>query len=307
MVQGSQVRTSWQKKFSDGSGILFFMPVVLYLIFFVAYPIFYNVIMSFQDVSVLTILRANRPFVGLQNYIEIFNDPITFSSITNTFVFTISCIVFQFAIGFALALLFAKRFPLNKFYRGLLMIAWMVPMLIVATLGKWFFAGDQSGLVNVLLRNIGILNEPYSFLTNTNSAMIALICVNIWKGIPFNMLLMATALTTMPEEIFEAASVDGASAMQKFVHITLPLLRPSILVVITQGFIFTFKAFELIYVMTGGGPVHTTDILATAAYRLTFVSFNFGTGAATSNILFFFLLVIGILYLKLIANDEVIS
>lgn len=283
------------------------LPAVVYLLFFVAYPLVYNVIMSFQDVSIFTLATPDRPFVGLANYKAVFDDPITYTAIKNTFVFTIASIGFQFAFGFGLALLFAKRFPLNQFYRGILMIGWMVPMMVVGTLGKWFFTGDHSGLVNYFMLQLGVISEPFSFMTDPGWAMTAIIVMNIWKGIPFNMLLMATALTTLPQEIHEAASIDGASAVQRFAKITLPLLRPNILITVTQGFIFTFKAFELIFVMTNGGPVNTTHILATYSYKLTFSQFNFGTGAATSNILFVLLIVVGSLYLRLITKDEVMS
>jgi multiple sugar transport system permease protein len=299
------IQNLFVKRFKDSLGLLFLLPAVIYLLVFVAYPIFYNVILSFQQVNALNLIAPDKPFAGLQNYSEVFGESVIFTAIKNTFIFTVASIGFQFLLGLSLALLFARRFPLNQAYRGILMIAWMIPMLIVATLGKWFFAGDPSGLVNNLLMSLRIIDESRSYLTAGRSAMTALILVNIWKGIPFNMLLMATALTTISREIFEAASIDGAGAFQKFGRITLPLLRPQILITITQGFIFTFKAFDLIYVMTNGGPIDSTQILATLSYKLTFVRFNFGTGAAVSNILFVIMMFIGSIYLGLISKDEV--
>jgi multiple sugar transport system permease protein len=295
------------KKLKESLGLLFLLPAVVYLIIFIAYPIFYNVVLSFQQVNALNLIAPDKPFVALQNYIEIFDERVLRIAIKNTFIFTIASIGFQFLFGLALAVLFARKFPLNQAYRGILMIAWMIPMLIVGTLGKWFFVGDPSGLINYALMKLHIIGEARSYLTVSSSAMLALIIVNIWKGIPFNMLLMATALTTIPQEIFEAASIDGAGSLQKFGRITLPLLRPQILITITQGFIFTFKAFDLIYVMTNGGPVDSTQILATLSYKLTFVQFNFGTGAAVSNILFVIMMVVGSLYLGFISKDEVIA
>jgi multiple sugar transport system permease protein len=267
----------------------------------------YNVILGFQRVTALTLISPDKPFVGPRNYVEIFEGRLIYTAIKNTFIFTIASIGFQFLFGLFLAVLFARWFPLNQAYRGILMVAWMIPMLIVGTLGKWFFVGDLSGLINILLMKLRIIDEAQSYLTSGRSAMTALIIVNIWKGIPFNMLLMATALTTIPREIFEAASIDGAGAFQKFSRITLPLLRPQILITITQGFIFTFKAFDLIYVMTSGGPVDSTQILATLSYKLTFTQFNFGTGAAVSNVLFVIMMIIGSLYLGLISKDEVMA
>ena len=287
--------------------LLFSLPGIAYIIFFVAYPIFYNFVMGFQDVTAMTLLQENKPFIGWNNFKTIFSDPVFRLSIKNTFIFTVACIVFQFVFGFLLALLFAKPFPLNTMYRGIIMIGWMIPMLVVATLGKWFFTGDQGSLVNFFLLKLGIISSPIQWLANGDTAMFALICVNIWKGIPFNTLLMATALTTLPEELYEAASIDGASGPQKFFKITVPLLKPTILAVITQGFILTFKAFELIFVMTDGGPANTTQIMATYSYKQTFSLFQFGTGAAAANVMFVFLLIAALLYLRFISKDEVIS
>jgi len=127
------------------------------------------------------------------------------------------------------------------------------------------------------------------------------------KCVPFNMLLLATALTTLPADVYEAAEIDGASRFQKFIKITMPLMKPTIVTVITLGFIYTFKTFELIYVMTGGGPGNATEILATISYKFAFNNFDFGTGAATANILMLVLFAFGIVYLRFVSNDEVIS
>ncbi|MCI8416261.1 MAG: sugar ABC transporter permease [Lachnospiraceae bacterium] len=302
------MKTKGRKYWSDLRWFLLFsLPGVIYIIFFVAYPIFYNVIMSFQDVTASTLLKTDKEFVGLLNYTTIFSNPKIVGSIVNTLIFTVASIGFQFVIGFLLALLFSNKFPLNKLYRALVMIGWMVPMLVVATIGKWFFTGDASSLVNYFLMKLGFIEEPIMWLVNTNTAMFAMICVNIWKGIPFNMLLMTTALTTMPEDIYEAAAIDGATRIQRFFRITVPLLKPTILAVITQGFILTFKAFELIYVMTKGGPADTTHIMATYSYSLTFDQFQFSQGAAIANVMFAILLVFSLFYVKLISKDEVIG
>jgi multiple sugar transport system permease protein len=287
--------------------LVFIMPGLSYIIFFVAFPILYNILLSFQEVTASTLLSGSRDFVDWQNYADIFANPKFVGSIQNTLVFTLASIAFQFVFGFLLALLFAKKFLLNRTYRGLVMIGWMVPMLVVATIGKWFFTGDQSSLVNYFLMKLSIIETPIKWMVKTDTALFALICVNIWKGIPFNMLLMATALSTMPAELYEAAAIDGANSLQRFRRITLPLLRPTILAIITQGFILTFKAFELIYVMTNGGPADTTHIMATYSYKLTFELFQFGKGASAANVMFVILLVASLIYIRFISEDEVIS
>lgn len=287
--------------------LLFIAPGVIYLLIFMAYPIAYNLIMSFQDATASTLLKGTQEMVGWANYKAVVTNPKFPLILGNTFVFTFASIFFQFVIGFLLALLFSKDFPLSKFYRGIIMIGWMVPMMVVAILGKWFLTGDHSSLVNMVLLKLGIIDAPVKWLISTRTCMIGLICVNIWKGIPFNMLLMSTALSTMPEELYEAADLDGASRTQRFFHITVPLLKPTILAVITQGFILTFKIFELIFVMSNGGPADTTQVLATFSYKLTFQQFEFGQGAAAANILSLILLVASLIYIRFVSKDEVIS
>lgn len=300
-------RSGRLRRRSLGWYLVFITPGLAYILLFVAFPILYNILLSFQDVTASSLLSGARDFIGWKNYIDIFANTKFVGSIRNTLVFTLASISFQFVIGFLLALLFSKEFPLNRLYRGLVMIGWMVPMLVVATIGKWFFTGDQSSLVNFFLFKLRIIEEPVKWIVKTDTAMFALICVNIWKGIPFNMLLMATALSTMPSELYEAASIDGANSFQRFLQITLPLLRPTILAVITQGFILTFKAFELIYVMTNGGPADTTHIMATYSYKLTFELFQFGRGSSAANVMFVILFAASLIYIKLISKDEVIS
>ena len=133
----------------------------------------------------------------------------------------------------------------------------------------------------------------------------AVIAVNCWVGIPFNMLLLTTGLNDIPADIYEAASIDGASGLQKFMKITIPLLKPTIMSVLVLGFVLTFKVFDLVYVMTGGGPVDATEVLSTFSYKLSFQLFHFGEGAAVANILFVCLFLVALVYLKTISKDEV--
>ena len=187
------------------------------------------------------------------------------------------------------------------------MVCWLIPVLVFASLFKWIFAGDGSGIINYFLTQLGLIKEPIPWLTSPKSAMSALIISNIWRGVPFNMILLATGLTTLPKELYEAAEIDGASKPQSFAYITLPLLKPTIISVITLGFIYTFKAFDMIYIMTSGGPLDSTQILATASYKLTFDSFEFGQGAAVANVMLIVLCIVGFINLKFMDKDEVMS
>ncbi|MCL1883755.1 MAG: sugar ABC transporter permease [Defluviitaleaceae bacterium] len=301
---GKSKRFSRQKFKDNLFGYAFIVPAIIFLMLIVVYPLFHNVSISFRDVTMRTFM-TEQPFVGLSNYTSVLNMPMVRRAIFNTFLFTIVSLVFQFIIGFAIAILFSKKFFLNQLARGLMMVCWLIPVMVFATIWRWMFAGGEAGIINYILLNIGIIREPISWLTSPEGSMAALIISNIWRGVPFNMLLLATGLTTLSTEYFEAAEIDGASKVQQFFRITLPLLRSTIISVITLGFINTFRVFDLIWVMTRGGPLDTTHNLASVSYRLTFQNFEFGQGAAVANIMLVLLLGVGILSLLLIRKDEV--
>ncbi|MFA6505658.1 MAG: sugar ABC transporter permease [Treponemataceae bacterium] len=266
-------------------------------------PIAYNVVMSFQNVDLMNFARGERLFVGFGNYSNIFRTDVFGTALRNTLVFTFWCLIFQFPLGFAMALYFGKSFPGSGFMRGICLIAWMLPMVSVAGVFKFMFNGDV-GIINNILLRLHLVGETIPWLSKQDTAMTAIVVANIWKGIPFNMILLATALTTLPADIYEAASIDGASPVQKFFLITVPLLKPAILSVLTLGFIYTFKVFDLVYVMTGGGPGSSTEMLSTLAYRYSFNEYNFSEGAAVSNVLFVILMCVGIFYINLVQRED---
>jgi multiple sugar transport system permease protein len=273
------------------------------MIYFIAYPIISNILLSLQEVSVMTLTRPNKPFVGFVNYIRLFKDPVLLSSIMNTLVFTFFSIVFQFIIGFMLALFFNLNFFLTKPIRGLLMMPWMIPVTVTALMFKFMFTSNV-GIINQFLMFVKIIDKPIDWLIRTGTAMGALIFTNIWIGIPFNMILLSVGLTVIPKELYESASIDGAGKIQSFLHITLPLLKPTIESVLILGFIYTFKVYDLVYVMTGGGPVNTTHVLSTYSYKLSFSMFKYSDGSAVANILFVILLLASIVYLKFAYTEE---
>ncbi|MCR4739128.1 MAG: sugar ABC transporter permease [Lachnospiraceae bacterium] len=287
----------------DNIGLLFILPAFCYMMVFVGYPIISNIILSTQNVSVRNLVNGEKKFIGLDNYIAIFNDGVFVKAMVNTLTFTIACLVFQFLIGFVLALLFNKNFTFAKTVRGLTMIPWMMPMTVTALMFKFMFSTDV-GIINYILRCAGIIRENIEWLTTPGTAMIAVVVANIWIGIPFNTILIATGLTTIPQELYESASVDGANGWQQLTRITLPLLRPTIESVLVLGFIYTFKVYDLVYVMTEGGPVNSTHLLSTYSYKLSFDMFQYSKGSSVANILFLILLLVGMLYLKITMQGE---
>lgn len=287
----------------ENVGILFALPAFVYMLIFVGYPIISNIVLSVQDVTVRNLARGTKNFVGLNNYIVLFRDEVFRLTISNTLKFTVYSLLFQFIIGFALAVFFNKNFSFAKPIRGLLMIPWMIPMTVTALIFKFMFSTDV-GIINYLLHSLGIISENIEWLTNPNIALGCVIFANVWIGIPFNTILLSTGLTTISQELYESAAIDGANGFQRFIKITLPLLRPTIESVLVLGFIYTFKCYDLIYVMTSGGPVNSTHLMSTYSYKLSFEMFDYSMGSAAANVLLVILLVVGMVYLKITMEGE---
>lgn len=276
---------------------LFLAPAVIYVLAFFGYPIVKNLLMSVQAYDFSTFFNGEAPFVGLDNYVAVLTDPIFLKALANTGLFTIGSIIGQFVIGLALSLYFRKTFPLSGILRGLLLLPWLLPMIASAAVWRWILEQDN-GVLNSFLSQIGLISEPIPWLTSSDTALVAVIMVNIWLGIPFNVALLYSGLQAIPEELYEAGQLDGATGWKSFWHITLPLLRPVVGVVLLLGVIYTIKVLDLIIGLTGGGPANATQTIATRAYELSFLEFDFGQGAALSNILIVIALAFSVVYLR---------
>ena len=286
-------------------GYLFVMPALIFLLVFVAYPIIYNIVLSFKDVDITNInFPDQQHFVGMRNYIALFSDvdQQMLGAIGNTLVFTVGSIFFQFIIGFMMALLFKEKFPLGGFVRGSIMISWLIPVTVSGLLFKFMF-GMNGGIINQFLSVFGF--APVEWLYSVDYAMIAVIIANIWIGIPFNMILLLTGLTTIPADIYESCDIDGAKGLRRLFSITIPMIRPAIMSVLTLGFVYTFKVFDLVKVMTSGGPVNRTQLVSIYAYKLAFEKYEYSMGAAAGAVMFLILLVEGMFYIRAIREDEV--
>ena len=231
-----------------------------------------------------------------------FQDVDFWNAFSNTFEYTIWCIVIQFTLGLLLAVLFSKKFPLAGKFRGVLVVSWLVPATVTALMFKFMLSSD--GIINVLLQNAGLIDSSIGWLIDPQYAMKGLIIANCWVGIPFNMLLLSTGLSNIPAEIYESAQIDGANAFQRFFFITLPMIKSSILAVLVLGFVYTFKVFDLVYTMTNGGPVNSTEVLSTYAYYNSFNLYDFSYGACVANVLFIILFAVGLIYLHLIGQED---
>ena len=276
----------------------FVLPAALYMLAFFGYPIVKNLVMSFQAYDFSTFFNGRAPFVGLDNYAATFTDPIFLRALGNTGLFTLGSLAGQFVLGLALALYFRRRFPLSGLLRSLLLLLpWLLPMIVSAAVWRWILEQDN-GALNRFLEGLGLISDPIPWLNSSDTALIAVILVNIWLGIPFNVVLLHSGLQAIPEEVYEAGALDGATGARSFAHLTLPLLRPVVSVVLLLGVIYTIKVLDLIIGLTGGGPANATQTLATRSYEMSFVEFDFGQGAALSNVLIAIALAFSIVYLR---------
>jgi len=276
---------------------LFLTPALLYMAAFFGYPIVKNVVMSFQNYSVSSLYTGAAPFAGLLNYRAIFGSGLFGQLAWNTAVFTVLSLAGQFTIGLALALFFARSFPLNGVIRALLLLPWLIPLVASATVWRWMLG--QDGVVNSLLESMHLApTAGVPWLASTNVALFAVTLVNIWIGIPFNMVILYSGLREIPTEIHEAAALDGVAAIAGFRYITWPMLRPVVTVVLILGFIYTVKVIDIILVITGGGPANASQTLAVQSYQLSFKTFLFGQGAAMGNILILISLILALVYLR---------
>jgi len=280
----------------------FVLPAVLYLVAFMFYPLLYTFYLSVFDVNAGNFVRGGAPFVGLANYGEFISSPGFLGSLLITSVFTLGSLVFQHVIGFAFASFFNRGFPLSGLLRAVMLVVWVLPAVVSASLWRWIYSGSY-GLLNAGLGLVGI-DSTQAWLTDPDLALAAVIVANIWVGIPFHMLLLYAGLQGIPTTLYEAASIDGATAWQRFRSITVPLMRPVILTTLLLGFVHTFKAFEIIYVMTSGGPAGSTNVLSIAVYQLSFQYFRLGEGAAAANVLLAIPLVLSVVYLWLRRREE---
>ena len=260
------------------------LPLFLYVPIMYGYPIVYNLLVSFEDFTMRSVVTGRADFVGLENLITVLRDPVTKLAIKNTVMFTVTSLLLQYVIGMALALLFARRFPLNTLLRAVLLLPWLLPSIASVTAWLWLFDG-LNGLINYLLMEAHILSRPVSWVDSPDTALSAVVIVNVWIGIPFNLVILHSGIQTIPKDLYEAAEIDGARGVQRFLYITLPNLAAVNAILLMLGLIHTLKQFDIIYILTQGGPGNATQVLSTWSYFLSFRSMKFGQGAAVGDVM----------------------
>ncbi len=279
------------------------LPAGFLLILFVYIPVLKGSVIAFQNYNMFDL--SNLGFNGFDNFKNvIMNQDIRFVQILgNTLVWVIGSLVFQFVFGFILALLMRDPFPGRGLYSGFVFYAWALSGFAIGLTWAWLFNG-QFGLVNDVLARMGLIKEPLGFLSSPNIAMISVIIANIWYGIPFFGIMLLAALQSVPTELYEAATLDGAGRIQQLFKVTIPFIRPTIISTTLLRTMWIINFPDIIYAMTNGGPVNRTNILATQMINKIFKQYDYGQGAAIGIIIMVILFSYAVFYLKISSRKE---
>lgn len=268
------------------TGLALLAPTVLLFAGLIFYPMAQSLFLSLHKVSTLT---QRTQYVGLANFQALFADPAFLTTFFNTIVWTVGAVLLQLVLGVAGALVLNGRLVGRSLARGLLLFPYLLPTAVAVLVWRWLF-NDLYGLINHVLMSVGLIAAPIAWLSQSPNAMITVILVGSWKFFPFVIIAVLGRLQSIPESLYEAAQVDGASRWAQFWDITLPQLASVLSVVILLRGIWDFKEFDLIYLMTGGGPGISTQTLPILVYREAFQLLNFGRGAAVAVTMFGFML-----------------
>jgi multiple sugar transport system permease protein len=266
-------------------GFWFMLPAAAFLILFLVYPLGLGIWLSFTDAR----LGRGGVFVGLENYEFLSDDPTFWLIVFNTILYTTVASTIKFAVGLYLALLLNERLPFKAIIRAVVLIPFIVPTVLSAIAFWWLF-DPQFSIISWSLMKLGLITQYINFLGDPWNARWSVIFANIWRGVPFVAITLLAGLQTVSPSLYEAATIDGATPWQRFRYITYPLLTPIIAVVMTFSVLFTFTDFQLIWVMTRGGPVNATHLMATYSYQRAIMSGYLGEGSAIATAMIPFLL-----------------
>lgn len=276
-------------------------PAIIMICVIAIYPISKTIYNSFFEMQ-LQDLDSTR-FIGMQNYFNLFQDETFVGCLKNTVYFTFFSVILELIIGFAAALLMNLDFKGRGLLRAAILIPWAIPGIIIALIWQFMF-NDQLGIINDLLMRAHIIKEPIVWLGTHGYAMWAVIVADVWKQVPFMALLLVAGLQMVPTEMYEAAAMDGAGAFNKFFRITIPIMKPIILVALLFRTMGAFRIFDTIYGMTGGGPGDSTASITMYAYKSLFNNLDWGYGSAVAVITFIIIFMLCLLYIKVLGSKD---
>lgn len=281
-------------------GYLLIGPLVVWLLVTIAIPLLYSFYLSLTDAG---IIGTEANFSGLANYATVLGEPEFRSAFGRSLIWAIGGAVLQTVLAFAAALTLNQAFVGRRFARTWIILSWIIPTIVIAILWRWMLNAGY-GVVNFIVTTIGLADAPIDFLGSPEWALPTVIMINAWRWFPFLALLILAGLQSIPGEVYEAARVDGATATQRFFKITLPLLQPVMYVVGLIGTLWAFNIFDVIWLLTQGGPSGSTQTMPVLIYERAFSGFAMGEASAISVLLSVFLLIFSVLYIMLVPSGE---
>lgn len=278
----------------------FIAPAAIVMFGIALYPILHTFFISLHQIN-LKFPDLGMSFIWFENYVRLFRDERALGALANTFFFTVSTVSLELVFGMIIALLMDRALRFRGILRAAVLIPWAMPTVVASMLWRWMY-NDQSGIINAILFGIGIIPEYLHFLAEPALAWGAVIVTEVWKTTPFMALLLLAGLQVIPREVYEASAIDGASQIRTFFTITLPLIKPVLLVALLFRTLDAFRVFDVIFVMTGGGPGNATESLSLYTYKTMFGALDFGYGSALSVLTFVCVIIISVTYIKLIGT-----
>jgi multiple sugar transport system permease protein len=281
---------------------LYVLPAIVVMLVVIAYPIYYTIELSFFKTPPGLQLR-DKIFVGVDNYGAILSSDVFWRVTVNTFIWTIASTLIAFVLGFGCALALHRDFLGRAVLRAILIIPWVISAVAASYIWKWIYHSDF-GIIGAVMVQLGLTDRQPNFIDNVQTVLPSLIVVNIWREFPFAMIMLMAGLQTVPDQLLRAAKVDGASAWQRFWHVTFPHLRGVSTVTILLLAVANFNSFIVPWIMTGGGPSNASHIWITHIYELAFGRQRWGVAAAYSVLLFVILMVLGYFYVRALSGNE---
>jgi multiple sugar transport system permease protein/N,N'-diacetylchitobiose transport system permease protein len=282
--------------------VLLTVPTLIIVLGLTIYPVVYALWISLHRYDLIRSRNA-MPFIGLANYVDIVSSRYFWDSAWRTLYFTIVSLIVQVILGLAMALILNENFKGRNVVRALILIPWAIPTIVNGVLWQWIYNANY-GALNGLLLQLGLINEPVIWTGEAIRALNMVIVADTWKMLPFYALMFLAALQTVPGELYESAHIDGASAWGRFLNVTFPFLKPMLLVVLVLRTMQTFRVFDIIYVLTQGGPGGGTRVIAFFAYESSFLNLNFGYGAALSFVIAAVIFGMALIYIRLLRSEE---
>ena len=281
---------------------LYVLPAIVVMLIVIAYPIYYTVELSFFKTPPGLQLR-DKSFVGVDNYTAILTSDVFWRVTLNTVIWTLASTIIAFVLGYALALALHRDFFGRGILRAIFIIPWVISAVAASYIWKWIYHSDF-GIIGAVLVQLGLASRPPNFIDSVSTVLPSLIVVNIWREFPFAMIMLMAGLQTVPEQLLHAAQVDGASAWQRFWHVTFPHLSGVSTVTILLLAVANFNSFIIPWIMTGGGPSNASHIWITHIYELAFGRQLWGVASAYSVLLFFILMTLGYFYVRALSRGE---